>query len=216
MIFYLIFFHSQVHLRDLLTLMLTVLDQPSFHGNLDLMGVQDRTLLQNTPIIHQIGKVIVHSQQFPQTIPLCQHRLMIYNQILGTHSEYGQKIHSVLPNLIQLLTVPGKVRNPTNNMQYLYFNRVKHLIFCIFEGNNYIKLLLQINQWQYVYFIDIDEMASFTDNPNALVGIGVLVLLLLIATAALIVVIKLKQKRESKNQGKVYSLLPVIYFHKIL
>eukprot|EP00105_Crassostrea_gigas_P045799 XP_019929947.1 PREDICTED: hemicentin-1 [Crassostrea gigas] len=47
---------------------------------------------------------------------------------------------------------------------------------------------------------NIDKMASFIDNPNALVGIGILVLLLLIATAVLIAVLKLKRKRGSNNQ----------------
>eukprot|EP00105_Crassostrea_gigas_P045203 XP_019929351.1 PREDICTED: uncharacterized protein LOC105344511 [Crassostrea gigas] len=45
-----------------------------------------------------------------------------------------------------------------------------------------------------------DEMASFLNNRNALVGIGVLVLLLLIVFAALVVLIKLKRRRESNNQ----------------
>lgn len=58
-------------------------------------------------------------------------------------------------------------------------------------------------------------MASFIDNPNALVGIGVLVLLLLIATAVLIAVLKLKRKRGSNNQGKIIYFI-VYSFYKII
>lgn len=58
-------------------------------------------------------------------------------------------------------------------------------------------------------------MASFIDNPNALVGIGILVLLLLIATAVLIAVLKLKRKRGSNNQGKIIYFI-VCSFYKII
>lgn len=58
-------------------------------------------------------------------------------------------------------------------------------------------------------------MASFIDNPNALVGIGILVLLLLIATAVLLAVLKLKRKRGSNNQGKIIYFI-VYSFYKII
>lgn len=67
------------------------------------------------------------------------------------------------------------------------------------------------------FFIDIHEMTSFIDNPNALVGIGGLALLLLIVTAAVIAGLKLKRKCESNYQGKGYMYMyMVISFYKIL
>uniref|UniRef100_A0A8W8KXQ9 Uncharacterized protein n=1 Tax=Magallana gigas TaxID=29159 RepID=A0A8W8KXQ9_MAGGI len=57
-----------------------------------------------------------------------------------------------------------------------------------------------------------DEMASFLNNRNALVGIGVLVLLLLIVFAALVVLIKLKRRRESNNQDNASEIVENILY----